>query len=56
LYIALDLSHPVGVSVGAAVAGTSTYDGYVGAMSSFTINNSAISSFILSMLGQNMLH
>lgn len=41
LYIALDLSHPVGISVGAAVAGTSTYDGYVGALSSFTVNNSA---------------
>jgi hypothetical protein len=39
-YIALDLSHPVGTSVGAAVAGTSTYDGYVGALSSFTVNDS----------------
>ena len=36
-YLALDLTHPVGTSVGAAVAGTSTYDGYVGAVSSFTV-------------------
>jgi hypothetical protein len=56
LYIALDLS-PQLVSVGAAVAGTSTYDGYVGAMSSFTINNSATSAASHSqLLGQNMLH
>ena len=39
-YIALDLSHPVGTSVGSAAAGTSTYDGYVGALSSFTVNAS----------------
>ena len=39
-YLALDLTHPVGTSVGAAVAGTSTYDGYVGALSSFTVNAS----------------
>jgi len=39
-YVALDLSHPVGTSVGASFAGTSTYDGYVGAVSSFTVSAS----------------
>lgn len=40
-YLALDFSHPVGSSVGAVVStGTATYDGYVGAVSSFTISAS----------------
>ena len=40
-YLGLDLSHPVGTTAtGAAAAGTSTYDGYVGALSSFTVNAS----------------
>jgi hypothetical protein len=43
-YLALDLSHPVGTSVGAVAAGTSTYDGYVGAISSFTVNASTFSA------------
>jgi hypothetical protein len=44
VYVALDLSHPVGTTAGtgAAAAGTATYDGYVGAsattVSAFTFN------------------
>ena len=43
VYLALDLSHPVGTTAsGAAAAGTATYDGYVGAsattVSAFTFN------------------
>jgi hypothetical protein len=33
-YIALDFTHPVGSSVGNSFPGTSTYDGYVGAVAS----------------------
>lgn len=40
-YLGLDLTHPVGSSVAAAFAGTSTYDGYVGAVSSFTVTANA---------------
>ena len=37
-YVELDLRHPVGTTAtGAAAAGTATYDGYVGAVSSFTV-------------------
>jgi hypothetical protein len=37
-YLDLDLTHPVGTTAtGAAAAGTATYDGYVGAVSSFTV-------------------
>lgn len=40
-YLELDLTHPVGTTAtGAAAAGTSTYDGYVGALSSFTVDAS----------------
>ena len=40
-YVELDLRHPVGTTAtGAAAAGTATYDGYVGALSSFTVNAS----------------
>jgi hypothetical protein len=42
-YVALDLTHPVGTTVaGGAAAGTSTYDGYIGATgctSAFFVNN-----------------
>ena len=37
-YLELDLRHPVGTTAtGAAAAGTATYDGYIGALSSFTV-------------------
>ena len=40
-YLGLDLTHPVGTTAaGLAAAGTATYDGYVGALSSFTLSAS----------------
>jgi hypothetical protein len=44
-YIGLDLSHPVGTTAtGAAAAGTATYDGYVGALSSFTVTANGVAT------------
>ena len=38
VYVELDLRHPVGTTAtGAAAVGTATFDGYVGALSSFTM-------------------